>query len=396
MLFACGTLTLVRVFDRAALVLAAFCALVLISSFIAVRFESAAPRLILGLVPALALLVPAPKPLPVYIAVGLMTAFGAAFLASGRFAGESWRYRKEVLWLIPIAAFLGLLSLIEAIAARNTLYFFAAFLFFAVLALRAVRTGTVKSPGWQAESILGWIAVLALAACAAVVLWLGTPVYKLLGEGLKWVFGGFIWLWTRFWGGFMDMVAPPITGVEPMTPDPSFKAEMINEPRPDPINDTDVAFFHAPGEVPWKGILIAIGAILLIVVTVRLIKASRKPEKIRVQDLFFEDDEERVARRKRRRAKKDRTNTDAVREIYRRYLGVLRQRRVYIVKSDTSEQVSIRAEDTVGDDSELRAIYRKARYGRGGITDEELFRAEEIYNRLVSEEKPGEAENTTE
>ncbi len=383
-LFGAGLMTMIRSGDRNAAVFAVCCALVFAASFIAVRLENAALRLAIGLAPALSLLMPVTG-VYTYAAVGALTLYTAAVLAAGRFGGEGWRYRREVVWLIILGLFFMLASLVDGIYTRNPRYFFVLSFVFMILALRAVRTGPVKNAVWQAESAGGWLAVLGIGAGAGGLFYLLLPVLKYIGYGLAWFFGGFVILWTKLWDAIFRNTLPPETTVPSFTPDPSFVPEAPLDVNPRPDYGGDYASLNVPVNIDAKTLLIAAAVIAVIVITVLVIKNAGGTEPAKEERFTFEEDPDRIMPKRTRRRKKDRTDADAVREIYRRYLGVLRQRRVMIARSSTSEDVSRLAEGTVGDDRTLRAIYRKARYGaRGGVSYEELLLAEECYERLVN------------
>ncbi len=172
---------------------------------------------------------------------------------------------------------------------------------------------------------------------------------------------------------------------------------MTAVPNPDvPISEPTPESDFFPSLVPRTKIdFLLIGVILLaaaiVVVLVLLISKARsgkdESHENGVREYgVYEAEKDRSRQRKRRRTKAF-SNAEKVRAVYRCYLAFLHTYGIVPAKSATSGEIT---EDSlqliIETDEELRALYRKARYGGGEITDEEVRQAEEALDRIAANE----------
>ncbi len=388
-LFVCAFLLLFAPYRSDQLLFAVFPALVFFSSFIAVRFASALPRAALGLVPALALLIPHSGGLYTLAAVLLLSAYCAAVLGMGNFGFEIWQYRPELGALLAIAFLYFLASFFLELSYPTPIFMMAASVIFGFLAIRAMRSGSALSRGWQAGSAGFFLAALAGLVAVGVLLWAMIPLYKLLAHAVAWIWGGLMVLIVKLFTLLMGIADPIEEDLPELTPEPS---EDVFEPL-SPGSSSASHNYSVDGQginIDWRIVLAAIGVILAVVAVILLVRSIGRRGKrqysaeIKFEDYPRSDDDGR--RGKRRRGRRRATNAEKIRAVYRSYLSFLSRNGIRRRCASTTQDISDEANEILIETDELlRVVYRRARYGLDEITDEDVAAAEEAYLRLVND-----------
>ena len=378
-------ISLVSPFRASLLVTAVTAGLILVASFLAVRFEKPAVRLTFFILPliwvVMVALVDWPQLALTAAGCALPVLAGAATLLLGRDMKELWRYRREFLILTGISALVLVASVNPLIYSTPTCIFIGAFLLFGILALRAGRAGQMKSSRWQAGS--AGLLLLPILGAAGV----GT----LLRVGFSALMD-----WLR--NLFVDSGVPMVSHA---TPSPILTDHHVRRPALETTTGTPVPydkvedltqkpFLTQVKAMDWKWILLGLVLLVALVILLKMLLGNK--DKVKAQEegleMAVENESGGRGRRRRRRWLRDDSNNEKVRELYRQYLNYLRVKGVSLDQSETSEDVSEEAMDITGDDAVLREIYRKARYDRpGAVTDEELAQAQAAYRRLINPPK---------
>ncbi|MBR2812173.1 MAG: DUF4129 domain-containing protein [Solobacterium sp.] len=358
---------------------------ILAVSFPAVRASRKPLRIFLALFPAAVFMHPAS--LPGRIAGAAILLYAAAILVRGEFYPDSSTYRKEAACILAVCGLFAILSFHACSMASLCLVLTAALL--VLLALRMLRAEGSMGLSWSFLSIGMLAAVIAAGAVLGVVFWylrlVPVSLVALLAAGAGFLL--YIIMSLVTWGIRMIIY---LTGYEetPGTdglPD-LFPAEEWTYTPPGTAQDNP-DFHPAAFDMPWMAVLTIAVIVLLVLAAVWLLNSDIfQRQKFRIQNA-----EGTVIRKKRQKQKKRRKeDTDSrsrIRYIYRRYLDYLRARGVKIDAARTTEEITAASSELfLHTDEQLRSLYRKARYSREPVTEEEMNTAQRLYDSLVAEE----------
>lgn len=379
----------------------------------AVYINLSALRLLVALVP-LGMLLFILEPIAITAALiinALPLIYAAVILFLGRFNGETWGYRREVLYLVFFSAPLLALTLyyqvllvykaeqIGALSYAWALYFF--FIFFALLALRTMRSGVFRSAKWQGGTIGVYLLAAAFAAALGVLLRFSVPVFKFILMLLALPLALFLWLLGSAIGIFASSCAGHLgdlyATVPPTTLSPEEQAAVAanaSKVTPPPANFLDDfgKGFGFPKEAVIIGIIVLLAAVVIVI-------AFKHTGKLKKSAAFQADHGANPASAKRAASKRLRrkapaTNAERVRDVYRRYLGFLKRNGIERHPGSTSGDISELARSVLINETDefLRVLYIKARYSENEITEEEAENAEQAYLDLLNGNSKGDAE----
>lgn len=382
----CAMLSLFNAFGSNCPVLALFCALAFISSFAAVRLSQPALRFIVGLAPLISLVLLKSPQLPCVIAAAAMSLYCAFTLAAGRFGMELWQYRKEVILTFSLLFALFIASVLVNVHRPLTRVLIACSAVLSLLSLRALRAGNKLSFNWQAgNSAFLLLPIIGFAAVGALV-WLAAPLGKPIAQAIAWIWAGIIMAFNYI-NTFLFRGPVPSDELPEATPEPTedefFDYEALFGPSGPRPSNVDFA-----SNIDWKTILIIIGALLFITAMVFLIRGTRgKKTRSAAESFEFElEPTEKRSRRRRGKRRKDLSNAEKIRAVYRNYLSFLSVNGIHRRTSSTTQDISEESGQILLETDELlRSAYRRARYASDEVTDEEVDRANEIYLRLVND-----------
>ncbi len=370
-------------------VFALIAGLTLLAGLAATNCSGLMGRLLLGLLPALALLYPVTNVFT-YALAGILAAYVAASLAAARFEMALWKYKQEVIVALAVhgAFFLLLMGVFSGqMEYRPVMLMSGATLLFVLLALRALRLGQTPTGGWQL-----WCAgIFALpflgGGLAAGMILLILPV---LGRLLSVVGGGFaggMYLYTKFFDMLVNSstaTTSTLSSVEALT------GYTMPEEYDAPANEVIGHVRVWRGELPWGYFLLLICGFALILLSCWLIwRGSKSVERGKPETNLMPEEitKEKSRRRNRKKRGGALSNRDQIRGIYQDYLRFLSQNGICPERCDTTADIS-RASAAILKESDelLRRLYRRARYSTGGFTDEDVKTAAEAFKCLTREE----------
>ena len=359
--------------------------LALLAGLFAAGCQKTLFRLLWGLLPLAALALSGPG-WAVRAALLALAVYAAVYLALGRFAPETWRYRREVQ--IALVLFLVLLAVsgFGSGSSAPTRLLGAAGFVLTLLALRALQLGPAPSASWQAGSAGLFLLPLAGGALAGAAIWLSGPALKYVAYGLSSVLAGIVSAWNAFFTWLMGLFrigedffeyAP----YEPPSQGAAYEIASMSTPTPDTIVKTPEAQF------PWEYILAALLAAALILLAVRLLRRGAPARKREKRDDGLTEEvllREPKARRVRRKKGADHTYRGEIRHVYREYLAFLRSRDVRPSESATTAEISAAAAAVLAEsDEKLREIYRRCRYSAAPVTQEDVRSAREALDGIL-------------
>lgn len=383
-----AVLSLVGPFRFALLPAAVIAALIFVSSFIAVRFNSPVVRLLFMLVPFAGLYL-ARYDLFVLVGCAVPAVYAAAAVASGFIMVENWRYIRIYSLLAMITPMFMIMSFVPIFRNTPTKIFVPLFLVLGILALRAGRTGNVRSARWQAGNVLFFVIPLALSVALGLGLGALLPYISFIVLPIAGLFGAFVAGYNALMTNvFKYYMSEPVPSAKP-TPMPTsgYAGEggftgMLTDNK----NVWSGSFrLDMPWAILGALVLVAILVIALVVLFKRRGGAGREID----DDFIFSAEEGEDTPAVRRSRRKKIANADAIRRIYSQYLTYLRTWGVKLKSSNTSQEVSDEAYRTLlkETDEELRSLYIRARYGDPrSITAEDVKRAKEAYEKLTDYE----------
>ena len=376
-------------------------AALLLLALIAVHLEKAALRLAVML-PAALLLLFARGPAQL-IAAAVPIAYAVLTAALGRFDMERWKFINEVKLCALFAAASAAAALLTGYVVNNEsripiacarsawAFLFLAFVL-CVTALRAIRTGYVKSRAWQAGNIAFFLLPI-LAACAFgfVLMYVVWPVVKYAFFGVS---SGFILALSGLYNAIAAFYAFG-KDLGSQNAVPTMPPSIDVEPGPDlPVLDlpdpTHVPRPFPKPEIDLLPILIVLLIAAVIAAAVLLIRRGRAGKREYADDglkrFVLGANESLRSGRRRRKRDKSLENADRVRSVYRQYLAFLHMHGVVPEKSETSAEISRDASGLIVEgDGRLRSLYRRARYSGGDMTEEDVRTAEAEFDRISAD-----------
>lgn len=374
-------------------------ALAMLAGFCAARVKQAGLRLLLGLLPALALTQTNDRTCMLFGA-GL-TLYVAILFTLGRFNLDFRQYRRAAVTTISLGALIALFSLPEitfrmaktsvSLYSVPTRFFVLACMLLTVLAIRAVRVGFKNSLRWELSNPAALAVPAVVGAGIGAILWVTRGFFRVVFEGIAALIGGLFGLLADLLNRIVSAANPDLD-VEEMTTTPittrsNLDVSAVSDAqRLDENNYLKLNF-------RWELIfVIAAGIAILVLVVWLLRRGERSTAAYAKEDFVFEklrDESNRMQRRRRSRRKAKLENRSKIRLVYREYLSFLYGKGIHFDRSDTTEDVSEQAAPVVsGPDTRLREIYRLARYAEEEPDDQTVAEAEKILARLTA--KPDE------
>ena len=379
--FAASLLCLFAPFRENWQMFAVLAGLVLLAAFFAVCFRQTGPRLLMGLIPALALILA--RNIPCLLAGLVLTAYSAAFLAWGHFDLESWKYRRETVLFFSVGAVVCLVSTLQAFHSASSRGYVIACVLLALLALRSLRIGQWNSVSWQFRNTALYTIPVICSAAAGVVLWGIAPLFRSLAALISSAFGGLVIAWNSFWD-FGGWQAPP---ADPMKdPIPSLFEMDGMFPTAAPLPESNFRFSQI--EKPGEWVIAAVGAAVILALVIWLLRRQRKQSRRTAGRHLVEEIVEKPARGRSRRRPRRRafTNRGRIRSIYLEYLHFLDRRGVPIRAYNTTADISDAAASLLQKNDEfLRDIYRRARYAPEEPDGKAVAEARAALERLTSD-----------
>lgn len=378
-------LCLFNVFQTSWQCFALLIALSLLACFLAVNCRLPALRLLCGLLPLLALLVPVHH-WAVTVAVALAVVYLSAFLISGRFLLEVWKYRPEVVILLVVSLILAVASQMGDHANPVPAPMCLACVVCAFLALRAMRLGGAASAGWQLACAGEFFLPVAASAATVGVIMLVWPLLGVVFSKLGALFGWFLYQWNSFWDKTMHLATIVDSS---FAESDSIPWESEQEMAVETVQSITGSWRLLQKDFPWGiVVLFVLGAALLVLVAWLLWRSrpavGKKPDPGMVE---VKAERENVGRRKRHARRARQTNRDLIRDLYREYLRFLSIHGVCLKRSATTEEITAASAAILTQTDELlRALYRKVRYSTAEPTDEEVARAKMLLDQLVQDE----------
>ena len=371
-------------------VFAALPALALCAALFAAGSRRVPVRLVLGLLPALALgLASSVWGLAAGAALAVFT---AAFLAAGRFDLERWQYRREAACTLVLCAVIALLSGLGSTRSRISAILCGAGFFCTLLALRAQMLHPGASAVWQARNAAIFALPLAGGAVLGAGLWALLPLLRYAVGALGAVFGGAVMLWNGAWSwlmGRVDTVGEDFF-VDTSAPAPSLASHAADMTQADTAGGAGLALPQA--ELPWRALLPAAGVVALLALMIWLLGRGFRPAKHRVAGTDLTPEPEPEPPRRRRRAQRRRRSGESgsrarIRAAYREYLSFLSANGLRRGPAATTAEISAQAAAILEQtDEPLRALYRLARYGAAEPTEDQARAAEALIARLTQQE----------
>lgn len=361
--------------------------LVLLAAFFTVRIQQTGRRVLMGLLPALAL--PLATGLPGLLAGMLLVGYVEATLISGRLGLELWQYRRETVFFLVLSTFIALASSsFKVFYNVPTCVFAGIYIPESILALRALRIGFGNKLRWELGNPAVFLVPVVIGGAFGVAIWAAVPLLDKLVKGIAWLIGAVMLLISRL------MMAIPMyhdEEVQAMT-DYTLNTEWYTratETGEEVVPDENAWVYGI--HLPWKWIAAAAAAALILALVVWLIRRSAKPElhSELEEDYLFQsvrDNSVKLRRRRKVRRGEIQSNSLRVRAIYREYLEYLRQNGITLRQSNTTAEISGSAEPVLmKSDKTLRALYRAARYSETDLDDAAVAEAEAALKSLIAE-----------
>ena len=364
-------------------------ALIFAVTFAAARLSRALARLGLALIPGLAFFVPLSGWISA-AAGGAIGLYAAIILTRGDFYPDYRSYRLEGAWTLAICGLFLIISFFWSSSGISSFWLLICAVLLVLLALRLLQMEGTMGLAWQAGSIGMLGAVLAVGIVVGLTLWF---LHTAIIDFLMLIATGFAWLAAQVLT-LLSWVANVYVHFMGMNEDP-FKGDItdvfqMSEPNDHPSSQGSVHPNVRPIsiDVPWMPILTVVVAALLIYAAVRIIRSGalrrfrRRP--YRNANVILAE-EPRPRRKKVRETQMD--NRSRLRFIYSLYLDYLRMRGVNFDSTRTTEEITEASSDLfLQTDERLRRLYRKARYSREDITDDDVNAARALYDSLIADE----------
>ena len=365
---------------------AALAGLMLVGVFVAVRVRQAWARLLLAVLPALALLLAANA--TCLIAGAALTIYGIVFVAANRMDMDVWKFRREAIWEIVLCSIIAMLSpwtIFHSPAARG---FVVSCVFLLILALRALKMQRQSTIGWE----LGNLGLLAFPATGGAVvgaiLWVIFPLIQRLTSLLAPIYVALLHVWNLL----MDRLVEPLRNMEDASGEnwtgempTTFEGYMESQARyTTPPTVIRLPKFDSLGK--WIFAAIALTAIILLVVYLLRKGRRLKAPAVETEEFTIELDREDRGRKKRRKSRRGAmSNRLKIRTVYREYLVFLRRHGAWVKERDTTADISDVAASALHEsDEQLRRLYRLARYGAAEPDDRAVEEARKALHRLTA------------
>ena len=369
-------------FGSSTLIFVLFTALCAIESIFLVKIGNRLLRLVLALLPALATFLPSLEWIganPVAaVLLGIVCIYYVVYMTVGRFAPEYWRFRRKFVLMVSVAGFLSALNVIlylvveEATRARidlpGIIGFTIACAVSGMIVLSELRKGNPDTK-WRAMNA-GRL-VLMFAASAAVL--------ALLYLVLSFVFS----LITPTLGPKAPKLMTERIRLEAVNAAPTYSAapggQMVEDETMKEDKPVELPEKEEEQEFPW--VMVCIIAVAVVAGTAAAVIIIRKHRK--------KAQEPQVVRTPEEQAQLDKV--EKIRSVYRQYIAFVRREGADLSIGSTSEDIlessrelRVEAADLSEDESRLRDIYIRARYGNTeSVTEEDVTEACRLLDRIT-------------
>ena len=360
-------------FNSSTLIFVLFTALCAIENVFLVRVKSRLPRFVQALVPPLVTFLTSlnwvgNNPVAAVL-LGVVCIFYVVYMTVGRFTAEYWRFRRTFVLMVSVTGFLSALNIILYLVVEETtkarinlpgiIGFTIACAISGMIALSELRKGNPDTR-WRAMNA-GRLVLLFAASAAALAL-----LYLIL----SFVFS----LITPTLGPKAPKLMTERIRLESVNAAPTYSAapggQMVEDESMKEDKPVELPEKEEEQEFPW--VLVCIVATVVAAGTVTAVIMIRKRRK--------KTDEPQAVRTPEEQAQLDKV--EKIRAVYRQYIAFVRKEGADLSRGSTSEDIlesskELKEEaDLSEDESRLREIYIRARYGSpDAVTDEDVARA---------------------
>ena len=371
-------------FNSSTLIFVLFTALCAIESVFLVRVKSRLLRFVQALVPPLVTFLTSlnwvgNNPVAAVL-LGVVCIFYVVYMTVGRFTAEYWRFRRTFVLMVSVTGFLSALNIILYLVVEETtkarinlpgiIGFTIACAISGMIALSELRKGNPDTR-WRAMNAGRLVLMFAASAAALALLYLilsfvfslitptlGPKAPKLMTERIR-----------------LEAVnAAPTASAAPGGQ--RVEDESMKEDKP-----VELPKKEEEQEFPW--VLICIVATVVAAGTVTAVIMIRKRRK--------KTDEPQAVRTPEEQAQLDKV--EKIRAVYRQYIAFVRKEGADLSRGSTSEDIlesskELKEEaDLSEDESRLREIYIKARYGSpDSITENDVSEACRLLEKITKTE----------
>ena len=360
-------------FNSSTLIFVLFTALCAIESVFLVRVKSRLLRFVQALVPPLVTFLTSlnwvgNNPVAAVL-LGVVCIFYVVYMTVGRFTAEYWRFRRTFVLMVSVTGFLSALNIILYLVVEETtkakinlpgiIGFTIACAISGMIALSELRKGNPDTR-WRAMNAGRLVLMFAASAAALALLYLI----------LSFVFS----LITPTLGPKAPKLMTERIRLESVNAAPTYSAapggQMVEDESMKEDKPVELPEKEEEQEFPW--VLVCIVATVVAAGTVTAVIMIRKRRK--------KTDEPQAVRTPEEQAQLDKV--EKIRAVYRQYIAFVRKEGADLSRGSTSEDIlesskELKEEaDLSEDESRLREIYIRARYGNpDAVTDEDVARA---------------------
>lgn len=360
-------------FNSSTLIFVLFTALCAIESVFLVRVKSRLLRFVQALVPPLVTFLTSldwvgNNPVAAVL-LGVVCIFYVVYMTVGRFTAEYWRFRRTFVLMVSVTGFLSALNIILYLVVEETtkarinlpgiIGFTIACAISGMIALSELRKGNPDTR-WRAMNAGRLVLMFAASAAALALLYLI----------LSFVFS----LITPTLGPKAPKLKTERIRLESVNAAPTYSAapggQMVEDESMKEDKPVELPEKGEEQEFPW--VLVCIVATVVAAGTVTAVIMIRKRRK--------KTDEPQAVRTPEEQAQLDKV--EKIRAVYRQYIAFVRKEGADLSRGSTSEDIlesskELKEEaDLSEDESRLREIYIRARYGNpDAVTDEDVARA---------------------
>ena len=360
-------------FNSSTLIFVLFTALCAIESVFLVRVKSRLLRFVQALVPPLVTFLTSlnwvgNNPVAAVL-LGVVCIFYVVYMTVGRFTAEYWRFRRTFVLMVSVTGFLSALNIILYLVVEETtkarinlpgiIGFTIACAISGMIALSELRKGNPDTR-WRAMNAGRLVLMFAASAAALALLYLI----------LSFVFS----LITPTLGPKAPKLMTERIRLESVNAAPTYSAahggQMVEDESMKEDKPLELPEKEEEQEFPW--VLVCIVATVVAAGTVTAVIMIRKRRK--------KTDEPQAVRTPEEQAQLDKV--EKIRAVYWQYIAFVRKEGADLSRGSTSEDIlesskELKEEaDLSEDESRLREIYIRARYGNpDAVTDEDVARA---------------------
>ena len=371
-------------FNSSTLIFVLFTALCAIESVFLVRVKSRLLRFVQALVPPLVTFLTSlnwvgNNPVAAVL-LGVVCIFYVVYMTVGRFTAEYWRFRRTFVLMVSVTGFLSALNIILYLVVEETtkarinlpgiIGFTIACAISGMIALSELRKGNPDTR-WRAMNAGRLVLMFAASAAALALLYLI----------LSFVFS----LITPTLGPKAPKLMTERIRLEAVNAAPTYSAapggQMVEDESMKEDKPVELPEKEEEQEFPW--VLICIVATVVAAGTVTAVIMIRKRRK--------KTDVPQAVRTPEEQAQLDKV--EKIRAVYRQYIAFVRKEGADLSRGSTSEDIlesskELKEEaDLSEDESRLREIYIKARYGSpDSITEDDVSEACRLLEKITKTE----------